>query len=227
MIDTIDMQMLEWIGELLPDAEATLAAPFGGKRCDEVIAHCHLLGIEAMPAARSTDPRQQPPQQVALRYLVLVRASAPEIEHRDFARLLFAAMDRESWQVEFGPIPPAFWTATNLVPCPAMVLRVPARLDRPLRDVPLVRLPVVVRHQPARRLVGHVLGAQGVPVARARVEIPALRLETSTDASGAFAFATVPAKPLDLLVSARGRCIAVAASAKTDPLTIDFPITET
>ena len=54
-------------------------------------------------------------------------------------------------------------------------------------------------------LWGQVLGPGGLPLAGAAVEVPALQLFTSADASGRFRFANVPARPPPrLVVRAKG-----------------------
>ena len=58
-------------------------------------------------------------------------------------------------------------------------------------------------HAQDRRVSGHIHAAGGAAIAEAQVEVPAARLQTTTDSRGAFSV-SVPSGPVELVVRAIG-----------------------
>ncbi|GCF09768.1 hypothetical protein KDI_33320 [Dictyobacter arantiisoli] len=144
--------------------------------------------------------------QIALRYLVTTWADEEEEAHRLLGHLIMALLGKHEYELELTDLPASLWTAFGLVPRPAFMLRVPLYFEHSAPTPPLVRGPLVVRGAPAVSLHGTVLGPGKVPVAGARVELPALQLIAHTNTRGRFHFSTVPSEPrgIQLLVKARG-----------------------
>ena len=171
-----------------------------------------LYLMELVPAPPPQGGRR-PPLQFSARYLVTAWAPDTRAAHQLLEELLFAAMDAPELEVDLEPLPGAAWAAFGVAPRPSFLLRVPVRRERPERPVKLVRVPPVVQLVPVATLEGVVVGPSNVPLAGARVELPALGLATRTDPDGRFRFGSVPAEgpPLLVKVSAKGREMSVRA----------------
>ena len=95
-----------------------------------------------------------------------------------------------------------------------------------------MRSPLVVCTAPITGLAGVVLGPDDIPLAGARVELPALRLAVRTDAGGRFRFAGIPggkSAPQHLRVFAKGHMLDVTADPSDlagGSLVIRFEIVE-
>ncbi len=95
--------------------------------------------------------------------------------------LIFAALAVTDWQVEQERLPPDTWAAFGTPPRPSFVLRLPVIKERPEPAVKLVRKPLTVKHTGLVGLHGAVLGPEDIPIAGARVELPAFGLSATTD----------------------------------------------
>ncbi len=151
-------------------------------------------------------------------------------EHRLLGDVVLAALDNPGVQVDLGGISSEWWIALRQLPRPAVILQVLLRQERPDPGLKLVR-EIVLREAPLVNLIGRVLGPEAIPVAGARLELPAMQLSTYSDQRGRFSFTAVPAKPLPKLlrVIARGQQLDVDPGAllgRDRTLTITFPITE-
>ncbi|MGC4892512.1 carboxypeptidase-like regulatory domain-containing protein [Micromonospora sp. DT31] len=90
---------------------------------------------------------------------------------------------------------PALWRALGVPPRPALLLDVPARVDRPTPTAPPVRQPLRLRQLDMRTLHGRVVGPQDQPLAAVRVELVGTAQSTVTDAAGRFRLVGVPHDP--------------------------------
>jgi hypothetical protein len=114
------------------------------------------------------------------------------------------------------------------------MLGVPIVRQRPDVLAPPVRKPLAIEASPIVSFYGLVVGVLGsdrVPLAGARVELPALRLYTNTDSEGRFSFAGVPGRQSSkkLLVKARGREIAVTVDQPTssgEPFAVELDLSD-
>lgn len=207
---------------VLGAAEVSLAPP-SASRSGRGIG-LYLLELGQTPPDRTA---RRPPLQLCLRYLVTTWADEPEEAHRLLGELVFAAVESEEFETDLDPLPAAAWAALGAPPQPSFVLRVPLRLERPQPPSKLVRRPLVIHAVARSSIHGLVVGPGDVPVAGARVELPALRLSERTDTKGRFCFPTVPAEPgaKALRVKAKGRELSVTAELPTpdgEPLVIHF-----
>jgi hypothetical protein len=230
MIDAVDRELLEWLQGAAPKTAVSLAAPPAAAP-EQPAVSCYLLELAAAPPARGMSGAGRAPLQLALRYLVSVSAASPVEAHRVFGPLVFAALEREGCEVRLDAPPPALWQALGVIPRPAFTLQVPLRQQRPEPAAGIVLHPIVINEAPLRALAGRVLGPGAVPLAGARLELPALHLATRSDHQGRFSFPPIPSAPLpgELVVSARGRVLRVVPDQVVGAdhrLTITFPIPE-
>jgi hypothetical protein len=199
VIDQADERMLEWARKIVPDVPVAIAPPPAADSGAGV--RIHLLSIHPVPAVRGA---KLPPLELVLRYLFTTVADDDGDAHRWLGALAFGAMEVAEWQIGREPLPIDTWRAFGVAPRPAFVVSVPVRLERPEKEVPLVRKPPVVRSSPIAALSGVVLGPAEVPIPGATVEVAALGLFARTDDDGAFRFPTVPAtSAVSLVVRAK------------------------
>ena len=189
MIEDIDQRLMAWVGTVLTDTVVSLSPPVdeGGKP----LVSLYLLDLYQSPPAQGSRRR---PLQILLRYLVTTSAVHPEEAHSMLWTLVFSAMEEPEFGVDLESLSPSLWRAFGVMPRPAFMLRVPLRLQRPDEDVRLVRSPLEIHPSPMASLRGVLMGPEEMPIADARVELPAFHLATRTDASGRFWFAAVPDK---------------------------------
>jgi hypothetical protein len=226
VIDEVDRRLGSWAETVLGAGLATLDLPDPSAQGRGV--SLYLLDLVQRPPARGAP---QPHLDVTLRYLVTTWGETPPEAHRMLAELLFAASSGGDYEVEVGSPGVELWRALRLPPRPAFVLRVPLRKELPVRRAPLVRRPMEFEIAPAGALTGVCVGPEQIPLTGALVEVPSLNVTTRTDHDGRFAFSSVPRGAAHLLVraTAKGRTITVDAAARgavTDPLVIQFDMTE-
>jgi hypothetical protein len=226
MIDEMDRRLRDWAGSVVGGLPVSLAPP-GREEAGEAAVSLYLLDLGESPSPRTPGPQ---PLELQLRYLVTTSARDPEEAHRLLSDLLFAALETEEMQVEMEPVPPALWQAFGVAPRPAFRFRVPLIKDREARPAPRVLEPVVVRAAPLARFDGVVLGPGDVPLAGARVALPALNLSARTDFQGRFHFGAVPRDATGTLrVEARGRELSLTPEPPSEPESpriVRFPLME-
>lgn len=226
MIDEMDRRLQDWAGTVVGAVPVSLAPPVRDEGGEAAVS-LYLLGLAESPSPRTSGPQ---PLQLQLRYLVTASSPEPEEAHRLLAELLFAALDTEKMQVEMEPVPLALWQAFGVAPRPAFTVRVPLIKERKTRPVRRVLEPLVVETARLARLEGVVLGPGDVPLAGARVELPALNVSTRTDFQGRFHFAAVPQDATGALrVQARGQELSLTPERPAEPespLIVRFPLME-
>jgi hypothetical protein len=201
-LSTVDIEA--WIGD--PGAGD---APAGGL-CAWPIA------VLADQEVRGSTLRQ--PMRLRVRYLV---TAGGEPGGADAARLLdpvlSAAAAGASVAVVFDPVPVELWRAMGLRPRAALLVDVPAQVERATPRVPLVRGPLTLNGTPMRPLRGRVVGPGDVPLAGIRVEAPVIGASTYTDNGGRFTFDGLPAgDPARLVLAGRGRQFEAEVSTDAD-----------
>lgn len=226
MIDVADEILQSWVSTVLEGVSVSLNAPKNEQTGSGV--NLYLFGISAMPPLRTT---KRPPLQVALNYLVSAWAQEIKEAHQILGKLLFAAMERGEFDVDFNPAAPAMWQAFDMQPRPSFILRVPLRHELPQDELPLVRGPIAVKHSVLQSLDGVVLSPDNVPLAGVQVELSPLDLSTRTDFRGHFNFAAIPRDPpvSQITVRAKGRqlLMPIDRAEKSDGLLlIRFQLTE-
>ncbi|MEW5986121.1 MAG: Pvc16 family protein [Chloroflexota bacterium] len=221
MIEQVDGRLRAWVQSVLDGVDCTLSAP-GAEKSGRGVS-LYLLELAAMPPLRE---RKRPPLQFMAHYLVTTWADEPEEAHRLLGRLVFAAMDSPDMDVAFDPLPPAAWQAFGLPPQPSFILHAPVRLERPDAAVPLVRQPLVLQTSPLVELQGVVIGPDDLPIAGARVELPALQRVTYAGPKGEFRFTGLPGEGQlrQVRIVAKGKTLDVTLGqlAISEPLVIRF-----
>ncbi len=224
MIEQVDARLAEWAANVAGKVKVSLEPP----RDDVSGSGVSLYLLDVSPTPPPRDPGR-PLSQLVLRYLVTAWGEEPAAAHRLLAELAFAALETPGFELELEPPPLALWRALGARPQPAFLLKLPARRERPLKLAPLVRLPLQIDVAPLTALSGQVLGPGGIPIAGARVELPAAGKATRTGADGRFHFAAVPAAgdSRPLTITAKGRVLAVEAKGQPQPMVVHFqPIEE-
>jgi hypothetical protein len=201
VIEQADRRLTEWVGTVVgPDVRVVLTAPSDEQQGAGV--SLFLMDLVSLPPMRG---ERRAPLQMALRFVVTVWAGDALAEHRLLGELVAAAMQEEGFEVLLAPLPPAVWTALRATPRPSFVLQVPVRQARPEPSVPRVRGPLSVQGVGLAPLAGVVLGPGDIPVANARVEVPAASAVAETDPEGRFRFPALPLEPDPKLVRVRAR----------------------
>lgn len=213
MIEDVDQRLKDWVGTVLTGTAVSLLPPLD--QTAEPLVGLYLLDLHPSPPAKG--PRRRP-LQILLRYLVTTSAQQPEEAHSMLYSLVFAAMEEPGFEVDLEPVSPSLWTAFGSLPRPAFMLRLPLRLARPQEEVKFIQAPIEMQHSPMAGMGGVLMGPDDIPIANARVELPAQHLTTRSDAHGRFWFAAVPAKPTvkHFRIQARGRDFAVEVERKAD-----------
>lgn len=219
--EAVDQRLKDWVASLLPDRRISLSVPVG--QSAEPLVGLYLL--ELQPSTPATTPVRRNPLQIRLGYLVTALAEYPEEAHRMLWTLAFAAMETPGFEVEMAPLSAELWQAFGVPPQPSFMLRVPLQYPRPAEPAHLVESAIELHASPMVSLTGMLLGPGDLPIANARVELPALRLFCRTDGQGRFRFAAVPSRDetCRFRIQARGREFAVDAECKAgdpEPLVI-------
>lgn len=223
MIEQVDRRLGDWVRDVVGEREVSFAPPVAegdGTEEGEPRVGLYLMGLADRPPHRGRLPA---PFQVDLLYLVTTSAGDPREAHRLLGELLFAALEDPEMEVRL----PAeeLWRAFPTPPRPAFVLRHPVSRERQTAPPRRVTRPLSLEASPMTVLEGRVEGPGGVPLANARVELPALARAAETDSTGRFRFAGVPANGggRELRVSARGHEISVTTGGAADgPLVVPF-----
>jgi hypothetical protein len=202
MIDQVDEDLIRWVEDTLGHGlTPSLSAPADGKAPS---VNLYLLELVDDPLRHSSSKL---PYQPALRYLVSTHAADPREAHRLLSKLLYAALESAQYEVDLDPIPSIIWTAFQITPRPAFILKAPLPHDRKETAAILVRDPVpkMDSSAPIVPLHGLLLGPGEVPLMNARIELPNLYISATTDRKGRFTLPGVPAAPSKktLLIKAR------------------------
>lgn len=225
MIDAVDQRLKAWVQSVIPEVPVSFAAPVQNAAERGVVVY--LLDLRDRRPPRTT---KLPPLQFAARYLVTTWAKTPEEAHGLLGEIVFAAMQSTEFEVELD-VPAGTWQALGVPPRGAFLLTALVQKQREEPKRALVREPVVIHASPLMSFHGVVLGPEDTPIAGARVEIPALRLTSTTDHKGRFRFSSLPAGPgTKLEVHARGRTVSLAAAENhpddAEPFVIRIQILE-
>jgi Carboxypeptidase regulatory-like domain len=214
-LSTVDTAV--WVGDPgAPDAPSGLCA--------------WPIAVLPEQEVRATTVRQ--PMRLRVRYLLTAGGAADggggagtdggaSTGAAELARLLdpvlLAAAGGGAVNVVFEPVPVELWRALDLRPRAALLVDVPAQVDRATPRPPLVRGPLRLDGAPVRSLRGQVVGPGDVPLAGVRVEATSIGVSTYTDDGGRFAFGGLPAgDPARLVLAGRGRQFQAEVSTDAD-----------
>jgi hypothetical protein len=246
----IDSRLGEWISSLLAEVTAPppgeIAVTFGPPGPDGGPApqagrkqqgiNLHLLSI-APHAQATTRGERRTEAQLVLRYLVTTWAEQRELAESLLCMLALHLLGRgangpdgrSEISVEATPAPEVL-AALGLPPRAALTLGLPlvhVEMEAPARRV---THPPSVLTEAAATLWGILLGPDELPIAAARVDLPAFGRSTETDEAGQFRITGVPANLADrtLHVRARGieRTFRLSAGNDGGPLTLRMSFAE-
>jgi hypothetical protein len=223
MVDHFDERVRNWVLSVAEGAEVWMGPPNVQRPGSGV----GLYLLEVMKAPPPATPKRPAPLQLTLKYLVTAWSEKPEGANELLVKLILAAMENEDFEVETEALSMNLWTALGTPPRPSFLMRVPLSHERSAPPVKLVRHPLTVRMSPTSSFHGTVLGPDEIPLSECRVEIPALRLSTSTDYKGRFCFPCVPSEGTkNLLIKARGHILPVTTDGNYPssgaPMVINF-----
>jgi hypothetical protein len=144
---------------------------------------------------------------ISLEYLVGTWASDPVDAHEMLLELAYGAMQEQGFEVDLEPLDPSAWLALGVPPAPTFRLIVPTQRAIAAGRAPAVLHPLEVTATGLGNLSGWVRTRDGIPIAGARVELPAIERRSRTDADGRFRLDAIPsgASTLRLRVTAKGR----------------------
>lgn len=97
--------------------------------------------LSVLPEPELRTARRREPFRCRVRHLV-VAAGEAAASTRLLDRALVAAIERGEPTVEFGPMTDHAWLALGCRPRVALLVDVPALIERPMPEVPLVREPL-------------------------------------------------------------------------------------
>ncbi|MDB5343447.1 MAG: hypothetical protein JWP89_1824 [Schlesneria sp.] len=202
----VDRELAEWISRVFPALKVSFDLPTEAANGDGI--SLYLLGIEQAVAKQGRNPATQ----LSLRYLITAWDHEPQNAHRVLGELAFSAMEQQRLELEWMPLSTDLWTALQLRPRPAIVVRTQLARTRALSESPPVRTGLTTRETKLAPLTGVILGPNAIPIANASIEVATLKLNTRSDFDGRFRF---PALPADLRpifnVEFKGRKVTVTA----------------
>ena len=187
MIQQKDRELLAWIKQVLPEQEVILGSPhlLEGKQGISL----YLL---ALAAPSSVGTHRPSAMQIVLRYLITVWEIYDIQVHLLLERLITDVLTNPThrFEVDFTALPDTLWLALGVAPRPALVLTLQVLVEKPQAPFPVIRHPLDIQFmQSTRKLEGKVYGPDPqMPIVGARIELPALHLNSSTDVHGYFSF---------------------------------------
>ncbi len=226
-ISAVNQNLASWVDSTIPNLELTFQAP-GDRDGNDGVS---LYLMEFLPAVVTTAAAKKRAHQFQLRYLVSSWGDDAGQAQQNLSTLIFSAMENPDFQIDLEPISSQLWLAFGITPRPAFLLQLPLTLKRKEYLAPIIRYPLEIQQSSIVSLQGVVLGPEDIPVAQAKVEIPAYQLNTTTDSNGRFKFNTVPETPVikKLKIKARNRVLEIEAKHDTKdakPLIIHFDVME-
>ena len=120
--------------------------------------------------------------------------------------LAYSAMQEPGFEVDLEPIEPSVWHAFGVPPTPTFRLTVPSQRALATTRARPVLHPLGITATALASLSGWVRTPDGIPIAGARVEVPAIDRRSRTDADGRFRLDSIPsaATALRVRVTAKG-----------------------
>lgn len=201
------------------EAHADAPVTFEAHRAegDDPRVHAYLLALDVPDQFRNLAPA---PVQVLLRYVVTVYDPEPQQAHDRLGKLVFAAMDSDTFRTDLRPLPIQTWAALGVPPQPCLQLEAVARRVRESTQGPPVRALLLRLERTAGRVSGVVRTPEGRPFPRAEVVLAAVGRRTHTDNRGRFSFTNVPQPLEDDRVEVRAKGFEAIAHAGPEPIEV-------
>jgi hypothetical protein len=227
VISDADEAIQGWIASAVDGMATVSMRPPSAEAPAKPEVRAYLMGLAPAPPARE----RVPPFQFVARYLITTWAADPAAEHRALGLLLGAAVEERGEELDLVPPSDEIWRAFGVAPRPSLSLAVPVRIQRAVKEAPLVRKPPVLQAVPSTSLMGRVLSRDDLPLAGALVKHVDLNVTTRTDRRGTFRFGMVPRGGEDqtLTIYARGQHQSFVVSptdGREQPVVIRFAIKE-
>jgi hypothetical protein len=221
-METATAQLAAWIEQATGGTVLIGAATSRSRRPDTAERDAlRLWPLELRPERQTNGADHEAPYTFRVRHL-LAPADPPSkpASSRLLDAVLVAAVRAGEPAIALDPPDPRMWLALGAEPRPALLVDVPARVDRQPVRAPLVLHPLRLGTLEMRPLDGRVLGPGERPVPGMRVE--AGRAATYTDADGWFHLAAVPRHGrVHLRLEGRGRALTARLEPDfAEPLTI-------
>jgi hypothetical protein len=206
--------LCDWLSGVLGEAtpvRASAPAP----SADGPGAGIDVWPLELLADGASPDG----PVRLRVRHVIVPAGALPDaLAVLDRVIAAVAAGDR--YRPVFEPLPAHLWTATGIVPRPALVLDVPVQIARAVPAIPRVRGELAVHVVPVRAIRGRVVGPGAVPLPG--ITVTAGGRSARTDPHGEFTLPGLPGdRAVPLHLSGRGRHLRADVAAHTaEPVVI-------
>lgn len=178
--------------------------------------------LALLPERELRNASQREPLRFRVRHLITGDVAALD-------KVLVAAIEAGDLVITLEPPSDQAWLALGVLPQPALLIDIPARVRRPMPSVPLVRGPLQIRGAAPVAVSGRVTAPGDLPLAGMRVEVVSTGAWTYTDSAGRFAFAAVPEEsPVRLALQGKGRRLVAEITSGQDlnDLVIQFDFEE-
>jgi hypothetical protein len=222
MEERIDARISSWIRDVLPGVEVALHPPSADGRGKRGVS-LYLWQLRPRPPVGS---HRNDILRISLQYLVSTWAPDPMDAHEMLLELAYGAMQEPSFEVDLEPIDSSVWHAFGVPPAPTFRLTVPSQRALPTSRTRPVLQPLGITATALASLSGWVRTPDGIPIAGARVEVPAIDRRSRTDADGRFRLDSIPsaATALRVRVTAKGHEAWATVAAADDRASVVIEI---
>lgn len=225
VIDSLGDDVRAWIAELLGTEQAEVF----DRPCGEDEGPAVVMWLFAMRPGPTVRERERDAYRATCRFLITAVADQARRSHDLVGRLLTAALQHPTFEVEPEEPPAYLWPSAGLAPRPAFVLRAEAVAHVERTAAPRVRSPLEVRHEALISMHGRVLGPGETPIPGASIELVEAGLLTRTDRDGRFTLRSVSQQRAQTLEVRTGRQRFAATTEGIqagEPLTIRLQMKE-
>jgi hypothetical protein len=206
---------VSWIRDVLPGVDV-LMEPLSADGRGHRGVNLYLWQLRPRPPVGS---HRHDILRIGLQYLVATWAPDPIEAHEMLLGLAYRAMQEPGLDVDLEPVDPSVFAAFGVPPTPTFRLTVPSeRALETTRARPVLH-PLGITATALASLSGWVRTPDGIPIAGARVDVPAIDRRARTDADGRFRLDAIPAAETSLRVrvTAKGQEAWATVGAADDP----------
>lgn len=213
MINEIDFRLKNWAATIIGD-QFDISFEHPRKIDNKSEVSIYLFALENAP---TTSLAREIPMQMALSYLITVKADDQVMSHKLLGTLLLAAKSSSDFEIGFPAFSPEFWLAFGVVPMPYFIIKVPLIIPRQLIPEPTIKLQPTINVSPIARLTGLVLGPTKVPIHGATVIVGTSK--SLTDKNGLFVIAvdTKNQHEFNCKVEVKGRQFSISLPLPEEP----------
>lgn len=186
-----DERLTKFVRAVLPDVPVSLETPSDRPQTERGVG-LYLWQIQPVAPVRGQRMDQL---RLTLQYLLNTWAPEPTEAHEMLLDLAYAAMQEPSLDVVLEPLPAEAWLALGVPPTPSFRVGAASRYTAPDHRAKPVLHPLDISAVTMSGISGWVRTPAGLPIAGARVEVPAIDQRSRTDADGHFNLRSLPAAP--------------------------------